>query len=183
MEDRAIRTEPSSRPEKLNIVGLVRPYWKGLVLAFIGVLGESMSDVLEPWPVKVVIDNVLHSKMPSGWLGRFVSGVFGADKIAILNFAVAAVAGIAVLGAISSYTEKYLTTSVSQWVTHDLRRSLYNHIQRLSLIEHEKNTNRRPYQPCNQRHRYRSGLHKFRAIWHRGESVDADRNDRGDVLH
>jgi len=119
-------------------VDLLRPYWKGLALAFVGVLGESLSDVLEPWPVKVVIDNVLHSKMPSGWLGHFVAGVFGADKIATLNFAVAAVAGIAVLGAISSFSEKYLTTSVSQWVTHDLRRSLYNHIQQLSLIEHER---------------------------------------------
>jgi subfamily B ATP-binding cassette protein MsbA len=34
--------------------------------------------------------------------------------------------------------EKYLTTSVSQWVTHDLRRTLYNHIQRLSLAEYDK---------------------------------------------
>jgi subfamily B ATP-binding cassette protein MsbA len=137
MGDSAIRSEPSSGPNKLNIVTLVRPYWKGLALAFVGVLGESLSDVLEPWPVKVVIDNVLHSKMPSGWLGRFVAEVFGADKIAILNFAVAAVGVIAILGAVSSYCEKYLTTSVSQWVTHDLRRSLYNHIQQLSLLEHE----------------------------------------------
>ena len=42
------------------------------------------------------------------------------------------------VGAISSYVEKYLTTSVSQWVTHDLRRTLYNHIQRLSLAEYDK---------------------------------------------
>ena len=48
------------------------------------------------------------------------------------------IAIIAVVGATSSYVEKYLTTSVSQWVTHDLRRTLYNHIQRLSLSEHDK---------------------------------------------
>ncbi len=42
------------------------------------------------------------------------------------------------MGAISSYIEKYLTTSVSQWVTHDLRLALYNHIQRLSLAEYDK---------------------------------------------
>ena len=138
MADSAVGKEAVSRPDSLDIVGLVRPYWKGLLLAFIGVLGESLSDVLEPWPVKVVIDNVLHSKIPAGWLGRFITEHFGADKLAILNFAVVAVAAIAVLGAISSYGEKYLSTSVSQWVTHDLRRSLYNHIQQLSLIEHEK---------------------------------------------
>ena len=42
---------------------------------------------------------------------------------------------IAVVGAASSYLEKYLTTSVGQWVMHDLRRTLYQHIHHLSLAE------------------------------------------------
>ena len=64
--------------------------------------------------------------------------LFGANAEAMVNFAVAAVAVIAVVGAVSSYFEKYLTTSVSQWVGHDLRRTLYHHIQRLSLAEHDE---------------------------------------------
>ena len=136
--ENATKPSHSTRSGKLNAAGLIRPYWKSLTFAFIAVLGESLSDVLEPWPIKIVIDNVLQSKSPPGWVGRFGSELFGADKLAILNFAVAAVAGIAVIGAISSYIEKYLTTSVSQWVTHDLRRSLYNHIQRLSLENYDK---------------------------------------------
>ena len=128
----------SSQSAKLSVVRLTRPYWKQLALAFVAVLGETFSDVLEPWPIKIVIDNILQSKRLPGWLGGFVSGAFGQNKLAVLNFAVAAVAGIAVVGAISSYVEKYLTTSVSQWVTHDLRRTLYNHIQRLSLAEYDK---------------------------------------------
>jgi subfamily B ATP-binding cassette protein MsbA len=128
----------SSRSAKLSVVRLIRPYWKQLALAFAAVLGETFSDVLEPWPIKIVIDNILQSKKLPGWLAGFVSGAFGQNKLAILNFAVAAVAGIAVIGALSSYVEKYLTTSVSQWVTHDLRRTLYNHIQRLSLVEYDK---------------------------------------------
>ena len=128
----------SSQSAKLSVIRLIRPYWKQLALAFVAVLGETFSDVLEPWPIKIVIDNILQSKKLPGWLAGFVSGAFGQNKLAILNFAVAAVAGIAVIGAISSYVEKYLTTSVSQWVTHDLRRTLYNHIQRLSLAEYDK---------------------------------------------
>src|SRR5271167_4261958 len=30
-----------------------------------------------------------------------------------------------------------MTTGVSQWVGHDLRQTLYHHIQRLSLAEHD----------------------------------------------
>jgi len=128
----------SNQSAKLSVVRLIQPYWKQLALAFVAVLGETFSDVLEPWPIKIVIDNILQSKKLPGWLAGFVSGAFGQNKLAVLNFAVAAVAGIAVVGAISSYIEKYLTTSVSQWVTHDLRRTLYNHIQRLSLAEYDK---------------------------------------------
>ena len=133
-------TKPSAskQPGKLRIIGLIRPHWKVLSLAFIAVLGQTLSDVLEPWPIKIVIDNILQSKKLPSWLAGSVVEIFGQDKMAILNFAVAAVAAIAVVGAISSYFEKYLTTSVSQWVTHELRRTLYNHIQRLSLAEHDK---------------------------------------------
>ena len=126
-----------SQPGKMSMSSLIRPHWKALSLAFVAVLGETFSDVLEPWPIKVVIDNILQSKKLPAWLQGFVSTTFGHDKLPILNFAVAAVAGIAILGALSSYVEKYLTTSVSQWVTHDLRRTLYNHIQRLSLAQHD----------------------------------------------
>ena len=128
----------SNQSAKLSVIRLIGPHWKQLTLAFVAVLGETFSDVLEPWPIKIVIDNILQSKKLPVWLNGFVSGTFGQNKLAILNFAVAAVAGIAVVGAISSYVEKYLTTSVSQWVTHDLRRTLYNHIQRLSLAEYDK---------------------------------------------
>jgi ATP-binding cassette, subfamily B, bacterial len=127
-----------SQRGKLSMSCLLRPHWKALALAFIAVLGETLSDILEPWPIKIVVDNILQSKKLPDWLGGFVSHTFGHEKLPILNFAVVAVVAIAVLGATSSYVEKYLTTSVSQWVTHDLRRTLYNHIQRLSLSEHDK---------------------------------------------
>src|SRR5436190_21509336 len=71
------------------------------------------------------------------WLASMVSFI-GDDKFSILNFAVLAVIVIALFGAVSSYFEKYLTTSVGQWVMHDLRRVLYSHIQRLSLSYHDQ---------------------------------------------
>jgi len=131
---------PPSRPPPLvlSIAGLVRPHWKALTLALVAVLGETLTGILEPWPIKIVVDNILQAKPLPGTLGRLVTGVFGQDPHAVLNFAVAAVAGIAVVGAVSAYFDKYLTTSVSQWVGHDLRRTVYHHIQRLSLADHDK---------------------------------------------
>ena len=133
-------TKPSSSKSsgKLRIGRLIRPHRKALTIALFAVLAETFTAVIEPWPIKIVVDNLLQAKKLPVWLGGFVSGMFGQDKLAILNFAVAAVAAIAVVGAISSYVEGYMTTSVSKWVAHDLRRTLYNHIQRLSLTEYDE---------------------------------------------
>ena len=57
---------------------------------------------------------------------------------ALLNAAALAVIAIAVVGAVSSYAEKYLSTTVGQRVMHDLRHMLYHHVQRLSLSFYEQ---------------------------------------------
>jgi subfamily B ATP-binding cassette protein MsbA len=133
-----VDTTPRSSPRALKIIDLVRPHWTSLTLALVAVVGVTLADILEPWPIKVVIDNVLQAKPLPGVLARFVTGIFGEGQSAMLLFAVTAVAVVAVVGAVSAYFEKYLTTSVSQWVGHDLRRTVYHHIQRLSLAEHDK---------------------------------------------
>src|SRR5579864_5118347 len=128
----------SNASRRLRIFDLVRPHWKALTIALAAVLGETLTDVLQPWPIKIVVDNILQSKPLPALLRTLVSGLFGQNAYAVMHFAVAAVAVMAVVGAVSSYFEKYLTTSVSQWVGHDLRRTLYHHIQRLSLAEHDQ---------------------------------------------
>ncbi|HEV8588625.1 MAG TPA: ABC transporter ATP-binding protein [Pyrinomonadaceae bacterium] len=125
------------KQKKIRITDLLYPHAPSLALAFVAVLGESITDLLEPWPLKVVFDYVFGSKQMPEWLATIV-GFIGSDKLSILNFAALAVIAIAVFGAISSYGEKYLTTSVGQWVMHDLRRVLYSHIQKLSLSYHDQ---------------------------------------------
>jgi ABC-type multidrug transport system fused ATPase/permease subunit len=124
--------------KKLTIRELLKPHVKALTIGFIAVVGEGVANLLEPWPLKIVLDSVLRSRPTHGWLNQFIQSTVGGDKFAILKFACAAVLGIAVLDAISSYTEKYFTTSVGQWVTHDLRRTLYSRIQQLSLAYHDQ---------------------------------------------
>ena len=109
-----------------------------LTLAFIAVLGETATDLLEPWPLKIVFDYIFGSKKMPPWMSQFLVSTFGVDKFGILHFAVASVIVIALIGAASAYGEKYMTTSVGQWVMHDLRRALYHHIQRLSLAYHDR---------------------------------------------
>ena len=123
---------------KIRITSLLRPYWYWLVIAFAAVLTEGAMDLLEPWPLKIVFDNVIGSKKMPTTLARIVDSTLGQNKLAILEFAALSVIAIAVSGAIASYVEKYLTTKVGQRVMHDLRHTLYHHIQRLSLSYYEQ---------------------------------------------
>jgi ATP-binding cassette, subfamily B, bacterial len=126
--------------ERLSIASLLRPHYKMLAIGVIAVAGESLVNLLEPWPLKVVIDTVMKSqRVRNGWLNQVIFNVAGTDKLAILKLAAIACLVIASVGAVSSYVEKYITTSVGQWVTHDLRRAVYAHIQRLSLAYHDEN--------------------------------------------
>jgi ATP-binding cassette subfamily B protein len=132
---------PSNPPLKSNwlkIAELLRPHWKALSLALVAVIGETVTDLLEPFPLKMIVDQLVHSKPLPPWLTGIVSHTVGQNKFAVLNFAVLALAVIAVVGAISSYVEKYLTNSVGQWVMHDLRRTVYQHIHNLSLAEYDE---------------------------------------------
>jgi subfamily B ATP-binding cassette protein MsbA len=129
----------ADKRKRLTIRELLRPHLPQLALGFVAVVGEAIANLLQPWPLKIVLDEVFKSHGNKSSLPHFVSRFLGADKLAAVKFACIAVLVIAVIDAISTYGEKYLTTSVGQWVTYDLRRRIYAHMQRLSLSFHDEN--------------------------------------------
>ena len=124
-------------PGALSIASLLRPYWPQMLLALVAVAGEAGAALLEPWPLKIVLDNLLQHRALPGWLAPAAAWI-GGGSLAILNVAVVAVAAIALAGALSSYLNTWLTATIGQRVMHDLRRTLYHHIHRLSLAEHDE---------------------------------------------
>src|SRR5215469_2170827 len=122
----------------VTIRALLRPHVKSLFIALLAVLGAGIANLLQPWPLKIVIDVVSGGKPLHGWLKHFVRSDLGQHKIAAVEFAALGLIAIAALGAVCSYIEDHMTTSVSQWITYDLRRKLYNHIQHLSLRYHRQ---------------------------------------------
>ena len=64
------------------MIDLLRPHWKALTIALVAVLGETLTDILEPWPIKIVVDNILQSKKLPGGPGGIVTGLFGHNTYA-----------------------------------------------------------------------------------------------------
>ena len=116
---------------RLPLTSWVRPYRPLLALAFVAMAVESAATVWEPWPLKLIVDNVLGGKPLPPALARWA--VFGTAPLDVLNAAVVALLAITALGAAGSYVQKYLSTAVGQRLTQDLRQALYRHVQGLSL--------------------------------------------------
>jgi ATP-binding cassette, subfamily B, bacterial len=110
---------------------LLRPYWKIGAVALAAMLVQSGAELLEPWPLKIALDYLIGSKHPPSWLAGWTVDLDA--KLRLLNLTAAAVMGIAVVSAISSYIQKYSSTTIGKRVGYDLRHLLYHHVQRLSL--------------------------------------------------
>ena len=121
------------------VENVLRPYKGPLLIAFIAMIIETLADLAQPWPLKVVLDNVLgHHPLPH-FLDPF-KDLLGAHKGGTIAVAAVATIVIALVNSVASYFDSYLTTSVGQYLAHDLRRKVYHHLQRLSLsyYDHHK---------------------------------------------
>jgi subfamily B ATP-binding cassette protein MsbA len=116
------------------IRSLIRPYRGTLLIILTAMLVQTATSVAAPWPLKIVLDNVLGSHKLASWLKDLLPHIAsGSDKMQIAIAAAIATVLIALIGAVASYVASYYTTSVGQWVANDLRVRTYHHLQQLSL--------------------------------------------------
>ena len=126
--------EPAPRAGGRRLIRtMLRPYRGWILLVAAMMLIETAMTLAAPWPLKVVLDSVLGSHRPPAWLEALRLIEIDGGKLEIAAAAAIAVVVIAALDAIASYIDNYYTESISQWVAHDLRLRLYDHLQRLSL--------------------------------------------------
>ena len=113
---------------------LIRPYRGTLLIILLAMMVETAMSLAAPWPLKVIIDNVVGTHKLPHWLDQMVRPMLeGGGKLQVAGLAALAVVIIALLGALASYVDNYYTESVGQWVANDLRLRTYHHLQRLSL--------------------------------------------------
>ena len=118
-------------------VGLSKPYRKWVVIILFAMVIETLMSLASPWPLKIIIDNVIGQKELPHWLG-WINYLFTSENKAQLA-AIVAVLFVAInaIGALAGYINSYYNESVAQYVANDLRQKLYHHLQRLSLTYYD----------------------------------------------
>ncbi|HMG03792.1 MAG TPA: ABC transporter ATP-binding protein [Edaphobacter sp.] len=116
------------------IGGLIRPYRGTLAIILMAMLVETLMSLAAPWPLKIILDNVVSDKKMAPWMHDLLHPLLEhGNRLHIALIAAGLYVAISALSALASYIENYYTESAGQWVAHDLRMRMYNHLQRLSL--------------------------------------------------
>ena len=123
---------PASSKRRL-VREVLRPYRGWIVIILLAMLVETAMSLAAPWPLKVILDNVVGTHKAPEWLAPIRNSLLSDNKLALAAVAGLATVLIAALGAVASYIDNYYTESVGQWVAHDLRMRVYDHLQHLSL--------------------------------------------------
>jgi len=112
---------------KHTVRSYLKPHWPAFSFALGQVLFISALELLKPWPLKIIIDNVLSGK-PLPW-----GPAVGWSPHRLLLFScIGLVIVYVILGGIRILND-YTTIRIGQGMVNDLRRDLYSHLQRLSL--------------------------------------------------
>lgn len=114
-------------------ISLSRPYRKYVVIILLAMLLEALIGLAVPWPLKLIIDNVVgHHPLPKflSWMESFFhnESYIQLAAVAALSYLV-----ITAIGSFAGYIDSFYNEKVAQYIADDLRRKMYHHLQHLSL--------------------------------------------------
>ncbi|MGE5108522.1 MAG: ABC transporter ATP-binding protein [Sphingobacteriales bacterium] len=119
------------------VLELARPYKIVLLLIFAAMLVETAMSLAAPWPLKIIIDNVIGNHKIHSWLKWLEHVIVSGDKMTLALIAAISFIIISFIGSLAGYVQSYFTESVAQYIANDLRRRLYHHLHRLSLAYYD----------------------------------------------
>jgi ATP-binding cassette, subfamily B, bacterial len=119
------------------IFGYLREAKASLALATLCTLGVTLTELLKPWPLKIIFDYVLLGKALPGYLA-FMGGLLDSGRTTFLVTMVGAMVVMAVLIGVFTYLQVYVTSRIGNELVYTLRRTLFAHLQRLSLSFHNR---------------------------------------------
>ena len=117
---------------KRTVYSYLKAYRLQFFFALAQVLLITAFELLKPWPLKIIIDNVL-TDTPLSW--DFTRSW---SREMLLWIACGGLIFLYVVSGGLRILHDYTTISIGQRMVHDLRRDLYSHIQRLSLAFHNR---------------------------------------------
>ncbi|HKE88068.1 MAG TPA: ABC transporter ATP-binding protein [Vicinamibacterales bacterium] len=114
----------------IRLLPYLRRYTRLAGLSVIVTLASVSVGLLLPWPLKIVIDNVLGTAPLTPSLAQSVGGL---DRVTILLVTVGGGLALTLLSNALAIATSYLKTRLEQGIVLDFRSDLFHHAERLSV--------------------------------------------------
>jgi ATP-binding cassette subfamily B protein/subfamily B ATP-binding cassette protein MsbA len=128
--------EKGSFRRAARLLRYARPYWRGIAILLATMVVDIALDLLKPWPLKLVIDNILGHQPHPQILTDLLPGSSSAHGL--LAWAAGGTVAIFALGTASSTFYNYFSLRIGQRMTFALAADMFSHLQRLSLLFHSR---------------------------------------------
>lgn len=120
-----------------RLLPYMRPYRGRIALHVVLLAAIALLELLNPWPIKFVIDSVLGNHPLPEAFRVLLPGQTGEDKFFLLIMAVAAGFGLRLLISGLKIPETHLNIDLRQRTALALKSDLFQHLQRQSFVFHD----------------------------------------------
>lgn len=110
----------------------------GLAVATFCTVVLAATDLLRPWPLKIIFDNILLGR-PLHHRLSFLSGFFADGKTRAVLMVSLGIVLITLFKSFAAYAQLYITSRLGHRLAHSLRKELFVHLQKLSISFHKRN--------------------------------------------
>lgn len=119
-----------------TLLGYLKPYKYLFFLGLFLVGLASAMELLKPWPLKLAVDQIIGQKPLTvfGWTPDLGTMAIGVQLACVVGMLV----GVHFLVGFVQLCNNYLTIRMGQDMVQDLRCDLFDHLQRQSLLFHQK---------------------------------------------
>lgn len=120
-----------------RILRLARPYWLHIAsILLLGLLSAPLA-LLNPLPLKIVVDSVIGSKPLPDFLDWLTPVTIQESNISLIFLTASLVVFISLFSQFQKLGHWLLSVYTGEKLVLEFRRQLFNHVQRLSFIYHD----------------------------------------------
>ncbi len=140
------RKKSTIKAKRIPLIGIdarflmyLKPYQGFLIVLIILIVMVTSLNVLAPWPLKYIIDNVIGGEPFEGVVGEFITAQLGTDQRVLTAILGLTLIILTILQGITNFAYEYLTGIVQERSTFLLRSDVFNHVQQLPLEFYDQN--------------------------------------------
>jgi ABC-type multidrug transport system fused ATPase/permease subunit len=118
----------------------VRAHKLAMAVVMLLLTAEPVLTLLEPWPMKILVDNALGDQVLPDWVTQPFPFLAPGHKHAIVVFAILGAIALRLTGTVLTNVRDYLKTRVNDSMTLSFQTDMFRHLLELSFKYHDRTT-------------------------------------------